>query len=288
MILEVLRPGPLTTVQDLGRPGLAHLGIGRSGAADRGSARLANTLVGNDAGAALLETTLGRLTLRPAAPVLLALTGAGSVLVVDGAEHPLGTLVEVEAGASVGVTTPSWGVRGYLAVRGGIEVPPWQGSRSRDTLAGLGPAPLRAGDVLALGLEPTRPPDAPVRLDAPGPASLPALPGPRADCLTGAGLALLWATGWRVGTQADRVGVRLRGPALPRASTAELASEGTLPGAVQLTPDGPVILLADAPVTGGYPVVAVLTDAALDRAAQLRPGATVRLVPLQGRGLALR
>ena len=288
MTLEVLRPGPLTTVQDLGRAGLAHLGIGRSGAADRGSARRANTLVGNHVGAALLETTLGRLTLRPTTPVLLALTGAGSVLLLDGTEHSLGTPVDVAAGVTVTVSAPTWGVRGYLAVRGGIEVPPWQGSRSRDSLAGLGPAPLHAGDVLRLGAEPPRPASGPERVDAPGSASLPAWPGPRADWLTEAGLALLWRADWRVGTQADRVGVHLHGPGLARAGTAELPSEGTLPGAVQLTPNGPVILLADAPVTGGYPVVAVLTAPALDRAAQLRPGETVRLVPLQGQSLALR
>lgn len=288
MNLEVLRPGPLTTVQDLGRPGLAHLGIGRSGAADRGSAQRANTLVGNDAGAALLETTLGRLTLRASAPVLVALTGAGSVLLLDGAEHPRDTVAEVAAGATLAVSAPTWGVRGYLAVRGGIEVPPWQGSRSRDTLAGLGPAPLRAGDSLTLGPEPARPASGPVRVDVPGAASLQALLGPRSDCLGERGLALFWSADWRVGTQADRVGVHLHGPTLPRASAAELASEGTLPGAVQLTPNGPVILLADAPVTGGYPVVAVLTAPALDRAAQLRPGETVRLVPLRGHSLSLR
>ena len=282
-MIRVLRPGPLTTVQDLGRPGLAHLGVGRSGAADRGAARRANALVGNDASAAVLETTLGGLRLRAEADLVLALTGAASAWTVDGVAVWRDVAVGVPAGAEVRIAAPASGVRGYLAARGGIDVAPWQGSRSRDTLSGLGPEPLRAGDLLPVGprssaaFPPAVADPAPVLPDPVGVVTLPAVPGPRLDHLVAP--AELWGAVWTIGRQADRVGLRLEGPSPSRARTDELPSEGCLPGAVQLTPDGPVLLLADAPVTGGYPVVAVLTAAALDLAAQLRPGQRLRLDP---------
>jgi biotin-dependent carboxylase-like uncharacterized protein len=174
------------------------------------------------------------------------------------------------------------GVRSYLAVRGGVTVPPVLGSRSTDTLSGIGPAPLRAGDRIPVG---TSGGDV-VGASAAEPAPRTVLPvrlGPRDDWFTPAARAALLAATWTVRPESDRVGVRLDGPVLARARPGELPSEPTLPGAVQVPPDGrPIVFGPDAPVTGGYPVIAVVTD--LDPAAQLRPGASVRFRPGSGAG----
>ena len=173
------------------------------------------------------------------------------------------------------------GLRYALAVRGGIDVPPVLGSRSRDTLAGLGPDPVRAGDVLSVGADPAA--SVPLIDDdaafppPTGPVTLALLPGPRVDWVTDAALRALYETTWRLSASADRVGARLEGPGLERRVTAELPSEPTVAGGIQVTGAGvPTILLADRPVTGGYPVVAVIEPGSLDRVAQLRPGQEVR------------
>jgi KipI family sensor histidine kinase inhibitor len=288
---EVLQPGPLTTVQDLGRAGLGHLGVPRSGAADAASLRVANALVGNEPGQACLEVTLGRLAVRFDGPAAVALTGAPAPIRVarpDGArlEPPAGTAFEVAAGAVLRLGGPSTGLRSYLAVDGGIGVPPVLGSRSADLLSGLGPAPLRAGQRLPLGPprpEPRTPgprsPD-PTRLPASGTVTeLRVLTGPRADWFAPEALATLAAAVYQVTPASDRTGLRLTGPRLGRASTAELPSEGMVTGALQVSHDGqPILLLADHPVTGGYPVIAVVRTADLGTAAQLRPGQQVRFV----------
>ncbi|MEU6238918.1 allophanate hydrolase subunit 2 family protein, partial [Kitasatospora sp. NPDC047058] len=144
--LLVVRPGPLTTVQDLGRRGVAHLGVPRAGALDAPALRAANRLVGNEPGAAALETTLGGVALRAEGPVLVAVTGAPCEVRVDGRAAAWGAPVAVPAGAVVETGPATHGARGYLAVAGGIAVPPVLGSRSADLLSGLGPAPLAAGD----------------------------------------------------------------------------------------------------------------------------------------------
>jgi len=183
------------------------------------------------------------------------------------------------------------GLRTYLSVRGGIAVPTVLGSRSTETLAGLGPAPVRAGDRLPVGAPPRRFPSvdvAPVPPPSAGTVVLRAIPGPRADWL--ANPDALTAGPWTVASRSDRVGVRLEGPPLGYpASRAgqELASEGVVRGALQVPPNGqPVLFLADHPVTGGYPVAAVVLGADVDRAAQARPGqgVRIRLVDPNGRG----
>ncbi|WP_408608903.1 5-oxoprolinase subunit C family protein, partial [Desertihabitans aurantiacus] len=148
--LEVLEPGPLTTVQDAGRTGQGSLGIGRSGACDRVAHRLANRLVGNPEDAATLEVTFGGLVLRAVDDVWVALTGARC----PGTDH--GAPLRLHAGETLRLATPVSGLRSYLAVRGGVAVEPVLGSRSTDLLSGLGPAPLRAGDRLPVG-EPVEP-----------------------------------------------------------------------------------------------------------------------------------
>jgi biotin-dependent carboxylase-like uncharacterized protein len=278
-VLTVLAPGPLATVQDGGRPGWASIGVTRSGAADRTSAALAGRLVGNDPAAAVVEATAGGLRVRAGRTVLVAVTGAPAPVTVDGRPAPFAAPLTLRPGQVLGLGVPPVGLRSYLAVRGGIDVPPVLGSRSTDTLAGLGPAPLRAGDVLPVGDLARAEPFvdvAPVRAPSPGPV-LRVLPGPRRDWLVPAAWSQLTHADWTVSADSDRVGLRLSGPRLDRARGGELPSEGLVPGAVQVPPDGaPVLFLADHPVTGGYPVLAVVATADLPAVAQLRPGDRLR------------
>lgn len=285
--LVVERTGPLATVQDLGRPGLAHLGVTRSGAADRTALRRANRLVGNHQSAAAIEVTLGGLVVLALGDLTVAVTGATCPVLVDGRETAREAVLDVPSGSVVELGLAAAGVRAYLAVRGGVQTEPVLGSRACDTLARLGPRPLLTGDVLAIG-HPNGPdvarwpriaqvpvaalpdPDQVVTLDA--------LPGPRADWLDDDGLTTLWQSTWTVSRHSDRVGLRCEGPSVTRAMTGELPSEGLVPGAIQVPPSGePVVFLADHPVTGGYPVVAVLHGDQVDVAAQLRPGQRFRL-----------
>lgn len=274
--LQILDAGPLTTVQDAGRPGLAHLGIGRSGAADRGSYRLANRLVGNTEDEAALEVTFGGLVLRSEHDLLVAVTGAQSPLSVDDVRHGCNCAVTARAGQRVALQTPPTGMRSYLAIRGGIRIPEVLGSRSTDILSGIGPDPLSAGDVVAIGATYGAPPDldlAPVAAPTGDDLVLAVRAGPRDDWFTPESLHELVSGRYEVTGESNRVGMRLSGPELTRARTDELPSEGMVTGAVQISPSGqPTLFLADHPVTGGYPVIAVVEDADVDRAAQARPG----------------
>jgi biotin-dependent carboxylase-like uncharacterized protein len=276
--LEVLETGPLAVVEDLGRPGLAATGVGRAGAADRGALKLANRLLANPEGAAAIEVTFGGLAVRARGRQTVAITGAGAPAAVDG--RPVGhhALVPLADGQVLRLGVPRTGLRSYLGVRGGIAVDPVLGSRSTDLLAGIGPARLEPGHTLPVGPEPTTFPlidVAPVAEPAAGTVVLRAVPGPRADRI--ADLSALTSTGWTVSSRSDRVGMRLEGGRLEWAAGDELPSEGMVCGSVQVPSGGePVVFLADHPVTGGYPVVAVLLAADVDRAAQARPGQAVR------------
>jgi KipI family sensor histidine kinase inhibitor len=290
LVIEVVRPGPLALVTDLGRPGYGHLGVPRSGAADPDSLRLANRLAGNPEGAAAVELTLGGAVLRFGGPAWIALTGAPVPVRLDrglgpGDDSGLGVPFAVPAGATLTVGTPATGVRSYLAVRGGVAVPPVLGSRSRDTLSGLGPAPLRAGDRLRAGSTAACGPIvadlAPQAAATPGPAELRVVAGPREDWFTPEARHRLRTAVYQVTSDSNRSGLRLSGPDLRRARAGELASEGMPLGALQVPPSGqPILFLADHPVTGGYPVIAVVATADIGRAAQLRPGDTVRFRPV--------
>ena len=274
-MIEVISPGPLATVQDLGRPGQAALGVGPSGAADRGAQRLANRLVGNAEHAAAIEVTLGGLRLRFSGPALIACTGAIGPVLVNGDPVGMNAPIDVPMGAEVMLDRSSSGLRRYLAVRGGIDVPPVLGSRSTDLLSGLGPPALTSGDWLPIGRLTAGFPEvdlAPVA-SPPDRLVLTALRGPRDDWFTSASLAALSEQAWTVSPDSNRIAVRFTGPALERAVGGELPSEGLLRGAVQVPPNGqPVLFLADHPVTGGYPVIAVVDEAGVDLAAQARPG----------------
>jgi biotin-dependent carboxylase-like uncharacterized protein len=268
--VTVLEAGPLTSIQDpAGRPGWRRYGVPVGGAADAWSARLANRLVGNPDGAALIEVTLGGAAFQLGRPTVLALTG-GLVGSLDGRPMPLASAVEAGAGSAVRVD-PGSGARGYLAFAGGIEAEPVLGSASTDLRSGFGGLegrPLAAGDVLRtaeatarrLAWRGTRP-GGPIRV----------VRGPHE-----AGFEELCSGSWTVGIAADRAGLRLDGP-LIRPALREIPSMGLPIGAIQIPPDGhPIAMLVDRPVTGGYPVPAVVIRADVGRLAQLLSGDEVR------------
>lgn len=272
--VTVLATGAATTFQDAGRPGQAALGIGRSGACDRASYRLANRLVGNSEDAAVLEVTFGGLRLRTDDHLMLATTGARCAGV-----SPHNTPVYLRPGQELELGSPATGLRTYVAVRGGFRTEPVLGSRSTDVLSGLGPPPISAGDVLEVD-EPELPAPgvdfAPVQEPEAGNVTVRVVPGPRRDWFTDESWALLLQETYTVTSDSNRVGVRLDGEPLQRTRTDELPSEGMVRGALQIPPSGtPVLFLADHPVTGGYPVVAYVEDDDVDRCGQLQPGQTL-------------
>ncbi len=277
--LTVARPGALTTVQDDGRPGLAHLGVPRSGSLHRSAHHLANRLVGNRERNAVLETTVDGVAVVAGDDLDVAVTGALADVSVDGRSVGWSVAVRVRAGQTLEVGRARLGVRSYIAVSGGFAVARVLGSSSTDLLSGLGPPPLMGGDVLALG-PPTGCAPAvdmsPYPLP-PDPIELLVHPGPRRDWLSDAGMATLAHGVWSVSSQSNRVGLRLTGPPVERARHDELPSEGLVLGAVQSLPDGGLVaFLADHPTTGGYPVVMIVDPSSLDACAQARPGQAVR------------
>jgi biotin-dependent carboxylase-like uncharacterized protein len=284
--LSVVRAGALTTVQDRGRPGHAHLGVPRSGALDGPAAALANRLVGNLPEAAVLETTLDGCALRPRSTLTVAVTGAPCRVTVDGRPAAWGAPVRVPAGALLTVGRAVLGLRSYVAVSGGVAVEPVLGSRSTDLLSGLGPAPLSDGAVLPLGT----PQPLHTRVDtAPQPAPpdelvLRVALGPRQDWFTPQAVRAFTSRTFRVSSASNRIGLRTEGPTLERAFAGELPSEGMVLGAVQVPPDGrPVVFLADHPTTGGYPVIGVVREQDLAAAAQAVPGIPVRFAEVRRR-----
>jgi biotin-dependent carboxylase-like uncharacterized protein len=286
-VIRVRRPGALTTIQDCGRPGYAHLGVPRSGALDAPAHHRANALAGNPPGAPVLETTLTGVAVIAGCDVTAAVTGATAAVRVDGQPAAAGAPVVLRAGQVLDVGPARPGVRCYVAFSGGLAVPPVLGSASADLLSGLGPARLAAGDVLPLG-GPAGGADAALagcRLGEAaagrepggpdGPAELVIHPGPRYDWLDDPGLAALPGGRWTVSPDSNRVALRLAGPPVRRRG-GELASEGLVLGGIQALPDGQLVLfLADHPTTGGYPVVAVLDPVSLPACAQARPGTPV-------------
>lgn len=279
--LEILRTGPLALIQDLGRVGFAHLGVTRSGAADRRAHTLANRLVANPDDRATIEVTLGGFAARVSGGAVdIAVTGADADPAVNGTLCGANSIHHVRDGDVISLGTPRAGLRSYLAVRGGIDVKPVLGSRSYDVLSAIGPPPLRAGDVLPIGGHTADYPpvdQAPVQAIDEHLVEVNVVPGPREDWLVDPDAVV--HTIWMASDRSDRVGMRLEGrPLRHRQPDRQLPSEGTVRGAIQLPPNGlPVILGPDHPVTGGYPVVGVVTDDDIDKVAQIRPGQYVRL-----------
>jgi biotin-dependent carboxylase-like uncharacterized protein len=278
--VTVVRPGVLTTLQDLGRPGWAHLAVPRSGALDPAAHARANRLVGNDGREATLETTVDGVALRFDSPGVVAVTGAAARVLVNGEPSGWSLPLFLREGDVLDVGPAMAGVRSYVAVGGGFDAPPVLGSRSHDLLSGLGPPPLVAGARLRVGSDK----GVPAALDmAPYPAppaveTLLVSPGPREDWLSGEGARLLFGQTYRVSPPSNRIGLRLEGRPLERRFGGELPSEGMVWGSIQLLPDGQlVVLLADHPTTGGYPVVGVVDRTGASACAQARPGTHLRL-----------
>jgi biotin-dependent carboxylase-like uncharacterized protein len=277
-VIFVEQTGPLALIEDLGRPGLAHLGVSPSGAADRSSSALANRLVGNPESAAVIEITLGGLIIVARSFHWAAITGAPTQLWINDQPTASHAPFALYPGDRLRVDPPRNGIRNYLAVRGGLRTPKVLGSRATDVLSGLGPEPLGAGASIVVGHTSRALPGVDLAPPHPPRKRLPVLPGPRQDWFTGRAWRLLRASSWTVSAESDRVAVRLEGPRLERRITHELPSEGLIRGAIQVPPAGqPLIFLADHPVTGGYPVIGVLTERGADDAAQLRPGDEISL-----------
>lgn len=295
--LRVVVPGPASLIQDLGRPGLEPWGVPPSGAFDRAAHARAQRLVGNAPSAAGLEVLLGGLEVLAEGDLVVAVTGASCPVAVSGRAESAEVALYLRSGCLLRLGTARTGLRAYVAVRGGLAVPVALGSRSRDVAGAIGPEPVTPGDALPVGIEATGEPryePASAALggepDAGRDALAELVPGPHDDLLDDAGWRSLEATSWRVGERSDRMGVRLvaasgpgRGSGRTPASLGghlpgSLPSFPVVPGSVQLTPSAELVVLGpDAGVTGGYPVLGVVSAEGLDTLAQCRPGTTVRL-----------
>ena len=281
--LTVTAVGAVALLEDRGRPGLAHLGVGHSGAADRTSYDLANRLVGNRPGAPCIEATLGMLEVRADVPLLMSVTGAPVEVRAGDRMRSTDTSFWVPAHATVALGRPRTGLRSYLAVRGGLAGSDVLGSASWDTMARLGTPPLAPGDVIRVGGFAADPPAtdlAPVAAVTSERLECPLILGPRDDWFAADAIDRLARHDFTVTSETDRVGARLQGPDLPRTRHGELASEGVVLGSLQVATGGrPTLFLADHPVTGGYPVIGVVPRPWLDRAGQAAPGQRIRFRP---------
>jgi biotin-dependent carboxylase-like uncharacterized protein len=282
-VIELLRAGPLTTVQDLGRTAWRDRGLSLCGALDDVALQWGNLLVGNAPEAAGLEFTLGAAQLRFHADTCIALTGTDAEAQLDGRPLRPWWRARVRAGQTLRLAAPRERMRSYLAIAGGLDLPLVLGSQSTDLKAGFGGfegRALRDGDRLPLNRN-AAPPSRAVGLRAPDwHASVRVLPGPEVEDFSSTARDAFWAADWTLTPQSNRMGYRLAGPMLTRERGGELASHGVLPGVIQVPPSGqPIVLLADAQTTGGYPKIGVVIRADLWKLAQLRLGAALRFVP---------
>ncbi|KAA1374662.1 5-oxoprolinase subunit C family protein [Aeromicrobium fastidiosum] len=278
MTFIVERAGIGSSLQDRGRPGSGHLGVGPSGAFDRDALRQVNALLGNAPGDAAVET-YGDLTLLAGAPHVIAVTGGVGTVTIDGRSVPHGRAVPIAAGQRLAIGLATTGMRVYLGVSGGFAARAELGSLSSDTLSGLGPPPLAVGQSVMTGAGRAIPAldDIPPLIRTGG-VDVDVVLGPRDDWFTDESVRRLLDTAWTLSAASDRIGLRLDGPALERSVVVELPSEPVVRGGIQVTPAGqPVVFGPDHPVTGGYPVIAVVVDSHTDRLAQVRPGDSVRL-----------
>lgn len=285
-MLTLERAGALTTVQDAGRRGHRHIGVPATGAMDELAYELASCLVGNRRGEAVLEIALCPVRIRFEAASLIALAGAAADASVDGVPLPSGWRTPVEAGQVLQIRSVRAGVRVYLAVAGGLEVPRVLDSRSTDLRAGFGGLEgrrLRDGDRIGTGAF-TLAASARTRLGVEVPSCDPALrviPGPELADFTPAARSTLWSTSWTTAPESDRMGLRLDGAMLEGAPSGAMPSYGIVPGLIQCPPSGqPIVLACDAQTTGGYPRLGVVIRADHWKLAQWRPGTAMRLSPV--------
>lgn len=288
--------GLLSLVQDRGRPGHGDIGVTRSGALDRASARAANAAVGNRSSAAVIEN-IGGLRITANVDTVLAVTGAEATVEVSTrsghkATKALAQPIGLLAGEELAVRPTGTGARNYVAIRGGLATDTVLDSAASDVLSGMGPAPLADGDLLKAGRA-TRTAVDPTILnpaDSTNAATLRCVLGPRDDWFAEQTVQDFLNTTWEVSGQSNRIGLRMagaEGAELTREREEELASEGMLPGSIQVPPNGlPVLFLADHPVTGGYPVIATVIPEDMDAAGQLPPGSTVTFRPVDPDTLA--
>jgi biotin-dependent carboxylase-like uncharacterized protein len=310
-MIDVLRAGVLSSVQDLGRPGYRHLGVAQAGALDTLALEVGNRLVGNAPEAAAIEVTVGPTTLRFTQATRIAITGAQFTATLDGSPVHTWWSLPVRPGQQLVLLGPARGMRGYVCVRGGIDVVPVLGSRSTDLAAGfggLGGRKLRDGDRLPIGQHTLQQGRA-TAVDAPAfgvkapqwcrfadvahePARrgkhaagaewaevIRVLRGPEYDMFTEAAREAFWTQEWRVTPNSNRMGYRVEGTALEREQDTELLSHAVLPGTIQVPGSGqPIVLMSDAQTTGGYPRIGVVIAADLWKLAQVRLGASVRFV----------
>jgi len=281
-MIEIVKAGPLSTVQDLGRTGLRDRGVSVGGALDTQALLLGNVLVGNPSGAAGLEITVCPASIRFLCDTVIAVTGTDSDASLDGEPLRPWWRWPVKAGQLLKFNPPQRAMRTYLAIAGGIDVAPMLGSRSTDLKAGFGGLEgraLRDGDRLPLGeaaagkvgTKGIFPPDwwPAVRV----------LPGPQYDDFTAEAQTAFWSAEWQLTPQSNRMGYRLAGPVLAREQEGDLPSHGVVPGVIQVPPSGqPIVLMADAQTTGGYPKIGVVIQADLWKLAQLRLGGKLRFV----------
>ena len=281
--LQVLSPGPMTTVQDLGRTGYERYGVPPSGAMDWFALWAANRLVGNSPGAAGLEFAMIGPDLRAGCDCLVAAAGVGYDFFVQGRQVGMWRAALVWAGEVIHLETLDGAGWGYLAVAGGIDLPPVMGSRStylRGGFGGLEGRCLQGGDHLPVGSFPPAarqlagrelPTDA--RPGYSAQVSLPVILGPQQDVFGEKGLAVLSSSEFSVSSTSDRMGYRLTGPLIPHQGSPDLISEGIVTGAIQVPADGqPIVLMSDRPTAGGYPKIATLARAGLPLLAQVMPG----------------
>jgi antagonist of KipI len=285
-VITVLRPGMLTTVQDLGRWGHQRLGIPVAGPMDAYSHRYANHLVGNDDTAAALEITLIGPELGVSGAVVCAVTGARFEVTVDALLVPLDAPFEVPAGAHLRFGARGAGARAALAVRGGLDVPAVYGSRATSIISRIGPfggRALCAGDALPIGREPRRPRVQSEAAGLPlpnGGTRLRVVVGPHADRFDSSALPTLYGSRFVVTPNSNRMGYRLEGPALRHGGRADILSDATPIGSIQVPASGqPILLMADRQTTGGYPKIATVITADLPLAGQLAPGDWIEFRP---------
>lgn len=283
MTVRVLDPGPLTTVQDLGRPGQLRYGIPASGPLDREAFVLANRLVGNPDTAAGLECTYMGPRLRMEGPGAIAVTGAAAPVTVNGQPAPRWAVLRLRPGDTVRVGAPRVGVLSYIAFAGGLDVPLVLGSRAtyvRGRLGGLEGRALRPGDVLRVLDGPEPPPRAlaaPPAVGGEEPTVVRVVLGPQADRFTDEGLRTFLDSAYEMLPQSDRMGARLRGPRIAHARGHDIISDGIALGSIQVPGDGqPIVLLVDRQSTGGYTKIATVCSFDIGRLGQVRPGQSVR------------
>lgn len=281
-MLNILRAGIFTTVQDLGRNGYRQLGVSLTGALDTPALRIGNLLVGNDENAAGLEITLGQFSTEFSRAGWIALTGAGCHAELDGKALWTGWRYAVKPGQILIMKTPTRGMRSYLTVSGGIDVPEVLGSRSTDLKTGFGGLsgrPLRDGDHLPVGKNRSEPEHSIGIKQLLFGNRIRALPGPEYQEFSTEARDSFWRTSWQLSPQSNRMGYRLHGHALKRETDREMLSHGLLPGVVQVPHSGqPIVLMADAQTTGGYPRIACVIEADLYNLAQIRLGEPVHFV----------